>query len=221
MKTTLKFFSLFCFFTTLFFACSVKENEVEEEKTTKPDDEIFYYFGLENKKIYLTQCLDKILIRFSSDTDKERMLALVSDVAPLKIFENTISDEGYIHLACFESQDEKPISQEIIKSFKTIDQVISVAYMYQYNGGKHQGIIDEFVVQFNSSTSYKQLEELAKENGCTIGEKYSSPFVENRFTIHVPKTSELNAMQMANKFYETKLFYFSEPNFIFLNLLHM
>lgn len=211
MKTTLKI-ALATFILTGFSACSIKDNE-DKLKTKSDDGEIFYYYGSE--KVFLTQSLDKTLLRFTSDIDKEQMLALISEFTSLEIIDGAYWGEGPLRFAAFESMDGKPISSEIMKSLKNKDKVISATYMYQYHNGKLQGIMDEFIVQLKGGTSYEQLEILAKENGCTIGEEY--PFVKNRFTLHVSKTSELNAMQVANKFYETKLFAFSEPNFVTLN----
>ena len=76
-------------------------------------------------------------------------------------------------------------------------------------------LTDEFVVLLKGITSYAQLLELAKQNNSRVGDE--NQFVKNQFKLYVCKTSKLNAMQMANLFWETELFEFSEPNLILLN----
>jgi len=203
------------FLGSLVLACSIKEEE--EELTRDYSNDVFYYYGYENRAIYLEQVMDKILIKFSSDTNKEQILALISEADSLKLIGSSYRYEGTLRYAALESKDEKQISLETLKSLKERDEIISATYMHRYNGGNLSGIMDDFVVQLKSSTSYEQLKKLAEKNACEIGKK--DQFVNNQYTLHVSKTSELNAMQTANKFYETKLFAFAEPNFMILNAI--
>jgi hypothetical protein len=82
-------------------------------------------------------------------------------------------------------------------------------YLYQEENVL-QGITDEFTVKRKSTTSYSQLQKLAKENDCALGEK--DWFDDNQHALYVPKSSRLNAMQMSNLFYETGYFEYAEPN---------
>jgi len=211
MKKALKLASVL-FFASLVFACSTKE---EEELTRDYSNDIFYYYGYENRAIYLEQVMDKILLGFTSDTHSEQMLALIDGYSTLQLIDGTLCGVGYIRFAAIESKDEKQISLETLTSLKGKDEIISATYMYRYNGSHAMGIMDDFVVRLKGSTSYEQLKKLAEKNACRIGKK--NQFVDNQYTLHVSKTSELNAMQMANKFYETKLFKFSESEFVVLN----
>ena len=208
LKMILKLASVL-FFASLVSACSTKE---EEELTRDYSNDIFYYYGYENRAIYLEQVMDKILLGFTSDTHSEQMLALIDEYSTLQLIDGALCGEGNIRFAAVESKDGKHISQEMLTSLKEKDKIISATYMYRYNGSHAMGIMDDFVVRLKGSTSYEQLKKLAEKNACRIGKK--NQFVDNQYTLHVSKTSELNAMQMANKFYETKLFAFAEPNFV-------
>ena len=212
MKKALKLASVL-FFASLVSACSTKE----EEQTRDYSNDSFYYYGYENRKIYVEIVMDKIFIKFSSDANKEQILALISGADSLTLISGAYWYEGPLRFAALESKDEKQISLETLKSLKERDEIISATYMHRYNGGNLSGIMDDFVVQLKSSTSYEQLKKLAEKNACEIGKK--DQFVNNQYTLHVSKTSELNAMQTANKFYETKLFAFAEPNFMILNAI--
>ena len=175
----------------------------------------YYYYGYEDKKIFLEKVTDKISLRFTNDVDKEQILALINEYSFLKLMNGALSYEGFIRYAALESKDGNQIPADVIESFKANPKIASVTYMYLFDGTSVQAIMDEFVVKLKASTSYAQLRELAKQNNCKIGEE--NKFVKNQFTLYVSKTSKLNAMQMANLFYEAKLFEFSEPNFMLLN----
>jgi Subtilisin-like serine proteases len=211
--------SAICLMLLLFSSC-VRDTLFEDKgegsiKTKAFSDAPFFYYGYEDKVIYLEQIMDKIFIRFSPDTDKEQILALIDGAVSLKLIDGAYWDKGPLRYAALESPDGKLIPQETIELFKERTEIVSATYMYRYNNGNLEGIMDEFTVLLKENTSYEQLAKLAKENGCKIGDE--NQFVKNQFTLHVPKTSELNAMQMANKFYETKLFKFSESEFVVLN----
>jgi subtilisin family serine protease len=61
-------------------------------------------------------------------------------------------------------------------------------------------------------TSFAQLQALTEKHGCTI--KRENPYMKRLYVVSVPKISKLNAIEMANVFYETELFHYSEPNFV-------
>ena len=214
MKTILKFLCVMFIFTGIISACSVKEKD-DELITKSNNDEIFYYYGYEDIKIYLEQVMDKIFLKFTSDIYREQISLLIEEFSSLQLIDDALCDVGLIHFAALESKNGKPIPQETIESLKIKDEIISATYLYLYDGKFLQGIMDEFVVKCKATTSYAQLNILAEQNKCTIGSE--NTFVKNQFTLYVPKNSNLNAMQMANLFYETRLFEFAEPNFAILN----
>lgn len=231
MKTTTKhtitMLNIVCSILLLFSSC-VKDNPLENKNEglvkTRAFDTPFYYYGYEDTEIYLEQIMDKILIRFLSETSKEQMLALISEFASLKIIDGAYWEEGPLRFAALESIDEKDISPQVFESLKVNLNVISAEYMFKYINPASidlpprfslMGITDEFAVKFKYNVTFQQLQKLATENFCTIiGE---NEFVKNQFKLSVSKTSKLNAMQTSNLFYETGLFEFAEPNFIVLN----
>jgi len=184
----------------MIYSCSEKE-ECENS------EDFFYYY--EGEKIFLTQIRNKILLKFSPSVAKEQILAIINSNAFLQpTFDVNLN---FVVLA---AKNKKCIPIVILESFKAREEVISSAYLYMYNH-ELQGLTDEFVIKLKTTTSYTQLQELAEKNFCTIGEE--NPFVKNQFMLYVAKTSDIDALQMSNLFYETGLFEFSEPNFIILN----
>ena len=107
----------------------------------------------------------------------------------------------------------------ILEVFKMKSEVLSVNYVYQYNGGKYIAIADDFLLKMSESMTYAQLEEIAEQNNCTVGKE--SVFEKNKYTIYVSKTSELNAIQMANLFFELGFFEWVAPNFITIDAFNV
>jgi len=193
----------------LLLAAGSSCNDNSEQPTS-----VFYYYSSE--KIYLQQINDKILLKFTSDANNEQIFGIIGSNPSLQPMYNiNVNETNPISIIILETKNGKPISSATIESFKANTEVVSVTYLYQYNGQGLQGLTDEFVVKLKDATSYKQLQELADKNNCKIGDE--NQFVKNQFMISVSKTSKLDALQTSNLFYETGLFEFAEPNFIIFN----
>ena len=179
------------------------------------EDIFFYYFF--DEKIFLDQVTNKICLKFETNISEEQLLAIVNSVTSLQLTDNHFGSlyRSTLCFAILETKDGVPVPVSTINSFKARSKVISVEYLYQHNGGKFQAITDEFTVKLKKTTTYAQLQQLARQTNCVIGEE--SQFVKNQFKLYVSKTSNYNAMQLSCLFYETELFEFSEPNAITLD----
>jgi len=179
----------------------------------------YYYF---EKKIYLKELKDKIFIEFAKGAGKELMCALIEDsgLQPIIPINWEYYDPNYTWYLDLETKDGSPVSSKIIESFKKKPVVVVVSHLYislEYDEewwGWAIAILNNFSVKLLETTSYAQLQELAKKHNCTVGEEFPYDFLKNTFKVYVPKTSLLNAMQLANLFYETGLFEHSSPGWI-------
>jgi len=181
------------------------------------ESQIFYYSS--GEKVYLTQITDKIFLKFTPDADKEQILGIIGSDPSLKSMFDINSDENAaLRTIVLETKNGKPIPPTTVEFFKSKTEVVSVSYLYQYNG-QLEGLTDEFVVKLKDSTSYKQLQELADKNKCKIGDE--NQFTKNQFMLYVSKMSILNALQTSNLFYKTGLFEYAEPNFYVFNAFSM
>jgi hypothetical protein len=176
----------------------------------------YYYLG---EKIFITQVKDKIFIKFAPTPSKEQLLALIGRDVSLRLTDdNSLSflEKGSsLRVAVLETKDGNSIPKATVEFFKAKEEVVSVEYVFQLNGGKLQGLTDEFVVLLKATTSYAQLQDLAMKNNCIVGDE--NQFVKNQFKLFVSKTSNFNAIQVSNLFFESGLFEFAEPNSIMLN----
>ncbi|MDR1199975.1 MAG: hypothetical protein LBK94_13365, partial [Prevotellaceae bacterium] len=174
---------------------------------------VFYYYGRE--KIFLTEREDKIFLKLAKGANKENLLTSINTNNSVKLSSGVRQSEtlpDFLTLEVLETKTGNIVS--IVEQYKADTNVISASPVLQYNESL-QGLADEFVVMLKETTSYKQFQSLLLKYHCIIVEENS--FVKNQFLLSVTKKSILNALQLANVFYETGLFEFSEPNFIILN----
>ena len=171
----------------------------------------FYYYR--GEKIFLTERTDKVFIKLSKNADKQKLLSSIQADEFVKL---SSSDENLFDLfAILEEKEGKNISAKTLIEYRENPDVVSIQPLMEYKKGGLQGLIDEFVVKLKPTILFRQLQNLVSEYDCVIVEE--NQFVKNQYLIAVDKKSELNAMQMANIFYETELFEFSEPNFAVIN----
>jgi len=153
-------------------------------------------------------------------TPWSQILAIINSDASLLPLEDIQGTEvtyqfnlEYLELAynrsnrCFVTLESKNgyISWSALEAFKVMPEVASVDYLY----GFFSVLYPQFGVKLKPTTTYEQLQELAKQNNCIV---LDNPFVEFGYTILIPKTSRLNAIQMSCLFFETGLFEYCEPS---------
>ncbi|MCL2597427.1 MAG: S8 family serine peptidase [Paludibacter sp.] len=172
----------------------------------------FYYY--QGNKINLIQTTDKMYVKFIPNADNTQIISLINGNNSVKLVSSVDSTNSKIEFLLFENNNNLTIPESAFVDFKANANVVSVTPIFEYNGTL-QGLTDEFVVKLKSTTSYSQLQTLATANNCVIKEE--SPFVELQYMMSVSKTSNLNALQTANLFFETGLFEFAEPDFVILN----
>ena len=223
MKTKILNLAAFLLIFAGLFSCDKHTQEKEEfdevipsQGGIKPVDEgdFFYYF---DEKIFFQQNTERILLKSVPNIHWSQITPLLNDPAfTVSVAYWTERTPFFLLIA----KDEKPIPLATIESYRAIPEIVSASYMYRYiydcdfRGtyfvieGAHT---DEFSVKLKKTTSLAQLQAVAQQNNCTFGGK--DPFVENQYNLYVPKTSELDVIQMSKLFYETGLFEFSSPYF--------
>ncbi len=165
------------------------------------DPKAFYYYGIEDRKIYLDLVHNQVYVEFVSDASEEQIRSVANDYPDL-MFERRI----------FSS--DRLITSGVVRSIRARDKVVSAEYLFETEGSL-MSITDEFTVLLKPETSYSELQALAQRYDCRIGEE--NEFVDNQYMLYASKASGYNSLRLANIFYETRLFEFAEPNFIWLN----
>ncbi len=189
-----------------------------EQKDKDVDGQVFYWYGIENRKIFLNQVKDKVFVKFAPNTTKEQFLSVGTGSSSLRSKESNPERyfiEGYSFNTTILEGDM--IYSDIFSSLKAKKEIVSVTYLLDSNGSQ-SAYTDEFIVKLKDDTSFSQLQKLVGKYNCSIGKE--NEFVKNQFNLYVSKDSELDAIQISNLFYETGLFEFAEPNFVLLDAFH-
>jgi len=192
------------YFTILFLCLALHAQQIGN---------VFYYS--QGEKVFLTERADIMFIKLKKDFDKQNLLSFIRADETVNL--NTLDKEAFESLVILEAKEGKSFSLETLDKFHKNPNICSAHFLFENKNGKLRGVTDEFIIKLKSTTLFEQLQKLVAEYGCEIARENS--FVRNKYVISVPKTSELNTIQMANLFYETELFEASKPNFIFFNML--
>ena len=172
----------------------------------------WYYYGEE--KIILEEKTNKAVIKKSKQCDISDLLNIIKKENISIYNQDDIMDER-IPFVIIESNDSLAIPMLTLQKISELSGVISLQPMLEYNGNLC-GIIDEFVVKLKLDVSIVELEKLLDKYSCNIIKE--DDFVKKQFLLSVPPKKQLNALQLANIFFETGLFEFSEPNFFMVDI---
>lgn len=183
-----------------------------QTRAGQADDQVFYYYGYENRKVFLSRVPDKVFVKFAPKATKEQFRALVADNISFKSTKSNPEKyfiEGYSENSIV--LEGKSTSSDALNALNAKREVASATYLLEHNGSL-SAYTDEFIVKLKEGTSYAELQKLTIQNDVRLGTE--DEFVRNQYNLYVSKTSELDAIQAANLFYETGLFEFAEPNLI-------
>ena len=177
----------------------------------------YYYF---NNKIYLNEHLDMMYIRFEPDLSLAGKKAIVESDSSLKpwtsprrlysggrTYDGTVGDVAVL-------QSAVRISKSKMRAFCSRKGVLSVSYMFDYNGD-YMAVDNQFSVKLLTSDSEADLARLARKYGCSY-EKWSPNDTawDGVYTVTLPKTSTIDALRLSCIFKENGHFEWSSPHFI-------
>jgi len=174
----------------------------------------YYYF---NQKIALEPQTDYIFIGTKEGMSFEAQKALLADFPELAPLEKgmCIDNPRTIQAHVRSAHNMRQIEQLIEKLHQRSSILWATpAFTYQ---GKLLAPLQAFMAKLNPTTSLVTLTQLAEETGCKVVRE--TGFEEGAYFVHADKFSDGNALEMANHFYETGLFEYTEPDFIFFPTL--
>ena len=184
--------------------------------TSSFTQQYFYYY--KGEKMFLETSPNKILLKFSDETSENTKRNIIGTIPSLK--SNNESGfkkiNSYLIIDITEGTPAKQIHSEL-QNLRTNREVIVANPCLIYKDNTVQGITDQFEVKLKSPSDYRELQRLAKETNTRILKQ--NQFEPGVYILQADKNSTGNSLEMANFFFETKLFEFSEPDFLLLNMV--
>ncbi len=203
------YLALFMLLSFCLFSC--KKESVTPANTCETS--FYYYF---KDKIYLEKSATKLTVGFNESVSYEEAEKLIEEFNYFEKLEpkNFVSaDKKYskVNIKGYRTCDE---IKEILRFVKKDDRITFANQDFIPVKSKTKelvGLTDDFIVGLKDSNDISILQEFALKNKVKIvpGAAYSSFFI-----LRVDKTSDKNALEMANYFQESGLFYFAQPDFL-------
>lgn len=176
------------------------------------DNQIFYYY--KGNKIYFQPSFEIVTVGVNQEnfTESTRLsIANLSKVNENKVTQSTIKNQYFIQF----TTQEKNLAVAAIYALQAKSEILFVLNGFYSADGKTCTYSDEFVVKLKKSTPYASLENLLNEYKCSIVQPYK--FDNSTFILRTNNQLNFNGLNAANRFFESKLFEYAEPNIILHN----
>ncbi|TCO05375.1 hypothetical protein [Natronoflexus pectinivorans] len=165
----------------------------------------YYYYGTE--KVFLTEISNMGSISFYDTLPPDIINEILENHPEVELLSSPSSSRHSIisidSKNCFETD-------ELFNSIKEDSRVSNCNKFLMTKGSFTFGITDVFVCKLKSNSTQDQLMELIEENKVEI---LKHDTTNHHYIIRADKNSNGDALEMANTFFESGLFEYSEPNF--------
>ncbi|ASB47809.1 hypothetical protein CDL62_00900 [Alkalitalea saponilacus] len=185
----------------MFIGCDKNdlENDLYIECGTR-----YYYYGTE--KVFLTEISNMGSISFYDILSPEIINEILENHPEVEILSSPYNSRHYTisidSKNCFETD-------EIFNSIKKDSRVSNCNKFLMTKESFTFGITDVFICKLKSNTTHDQLMELIKKNEVEILKQDTEI---HHYIIRADKKSNGDALEMANTFFESGLFEYSEAN---------
>jgi len=176
-----------------------------------------HYYEKGNK-VPLAVVQGKYFVLFGDDTGKDAALQILKgDQAVLRRFESikppkgiTLTPEGKALSYNWAIIDN--VSDGSVRQYQRKTQIRYTAPFFTTKSGEEVGLSHLFYVKLKAESDKNKLQMLCKEHKATI--IGNNKFMPLWYTIACSKNSSGNSLDLANKFFETKEFALSQPDFM-------
>jgi subtilisin family serine protease len=177
------------------------------------DGSLYYYFGAQ--KISLSASKSHIYIETiaaSNTSALEVGLQTIQPMAGAEMHALATATRGLITLTNTAGFDS------VLAWIKQQPGVVVARPAVYHQKDKDHLYEEAFYVKLKPGTTTLMLQNEAAKTGCTIIKPYD--YDKRVYVIHAGANANFDGLQMANRFYETGLFEYAEPDFRSLDLLH-
>lgn len=212
----MKKISFILLFLVSFFVASnlIHAQENEKEDSSKQPKTFYYSF---EKKIYGRLDTSILAVQapkevestaFKGPVDSMKGKFLSEDIQFVKAFQQ----EGIIFIKLDEPVDIAKF-KEISPMFLDISPAVRLGHPFFINEEKLPHIVtNEFVVRFKTDIKEEKIKEFNQSQKVEVVKK--NPHVDKQYLLRSTETNGINALEMANRYQESGLVVFSQPNFL-------
>ncbi|TCN72290.1 subtilase family protein [Acetobacteroides hydrogenigenes] len=184
----------------------------------------YYYYN--NEKKYLELNSDYVFVSFTGSDAKQinelRKFGLTkyqkeSASSKLKQKLNEIEDFYWAEIKLGENISIESYTQKI-SELKKVENIKVVSPYFKSANSKKIGLSNSFYVKIKTLSDTLLLQQYAKRHNAVIDNQ--DTFMPLWFTLSCTKNTSMNALELANKFYESGMFQYAEPDLMLDNILN-
>jgi len=174
------------------------------------NEKISYYY--KGQKIYLPISYDRVLIEVKAGS---RAGSLKKSIASsMGLPEDSIELTGLPNqvLAKVGKNVQKQMGMAAINKLNAASGILFAHHVFLSQTAKYNSYGKEFIVKLKPGINFTEVQKLIGFTGSQVVRKY--PFHENIYILSAGEKAGYNGLAMANQFYESGLFEYSEPEMI-------
>lgn len=197
-KRILKFGAIILVFSILGTGCKKEEPDELINPAETLTNRFFYAFG---EKIFLIEKPYTLTVKFFEDVDaesKENYFNLLASIVNVKWHNSDVAEIAF--------KDDNSKREMMTKLFDMKEVKVSVPF-YTDTAGIDLGYTDELLIAFNPGVGSEEQNRLHKKYQVSV---IKTTNIYQKLV--VPKG--IDALEVANRYYETGLLKFSQPNFL-------
>lgn len=191
------------------------EGELGEDlpnMTQNITDVYYYYF---DEKVFLKEHQDLFLVCFNDAQARRDFIAEMNSVSLLRIWNprgsNTALEDDPYNFLVLQSVDPN-LKNDLIKETLARSDVKYASPIFGDNNTCLIAVKDVFSVKLKSNTEFSTLEKLAARFDCSVVQRDS--FDDGVYYVRLQKQNEVGIVGLPAIFYETGLFDFTSPAFV-------
>jgi subtilisin family serine protease len=169
-----------------------------------------YYYYYKGEKQYLNVSPDKVLVRFTENTEANTVKAAIAKNTSFQVTDISKADKKGQHLVRFAGTDTVQTMQ-LTKQWK--DSILYATPVFIDREGKEMAALtNQIIICLKQEADSLVLQESLANYA--VYNLRQDEFDVRKYLFNVNHTSEKNAMEIANELYETGLFDFVEPDLL-------
>lgn len=185
-----------------------------------------YYYYYKTEKQYLELNTDFVFVSVigNEDTQNNELFKVGEGIlkkeglsAKMKQKLNT-SDDFYWAEIKFGENTNNVIYNEKVKALRQNKNIQSISPYFKSANSKKIGLTNFFYVKLKATADIMLMEQYAKQANCIIVKQ--DDFMPLWYVLSCTKSSDKNAMELANQFFESGLFQYAEPDLMLDNILN-